>query len=71
MIIFWIILFSILGSIGAILIASIFLKVREGRQEKLIPCLISYATGTLLAAALLGMISNALNRSIPTYFFTS
>ncbi|MFX1257813.1 MAG: ZIP family metal transporter [Promethearchaeota archaeon] len=66
MIIIWIILFSILGSIGAIITASIFLKIKGDTQEKIIPCLISYATGTLLAAAFLGMIRTAINRSNPT-----
>ena len=66
MIIFWIIIFSILGSVGAIITASIFLKIKEDRQKKLIPCLISYATGTLLAAAFLGMIAQALIKSNPT-----
>jgi len=66
MIIFWIIIFSILGSVGAIITASIFLKIKEDTQKKLIPCLISYATGTLLAAAFLGMIAQALIKSNPT-----
>ena len=60
-----IVLFSILGSIGAIITASIFLKINEATQKKLIPCLISYATGTLLAAALLGMIAHAISKSDP------
>ena len=35
-------------------------------QKVLIPCLISYAIGTLLTAALVGMIPNALSNSNPT-----
>lgn len=66
MLIFWIILFSLLGSVGAIVTASIFLKINENKQKKLIPYLISYATGTLLAAGLLGMIAEAITRSDPT-----
>ncbi len=65
MLIVLIVLFSILGSVGAIITASIFLKIKEETQKKLIPCLISYATGTLLAAALLGMIAQAISKSDP------
>jgi len=66
MLIFWIIIFSFLGSAGSIITASIFLRIKREKQERLIPCLISYATGTLLTAALLGMIAQAINRSNPT-----
>ena len=66
MLILWIILFSILGSVGAIVTASIFLKIDEEKQKTLIPSLISYATGTLLAAALLGMITQAISKSDTT-----
>ncbi|TFG29116.1 MAG: ZIP family metal transporter [Promethearchaeota archaeon] len=66
MLIFWIIIFSFLGSAGSIITASIFLRIRKEKQERLIPCLISYATGTLLTAALLGMIAQAISRSNPT-----
>ncbi|MBD3227066.1 MAG: ZIP family metal transporter [Candidatus Lokiarchaeota archaeon] len=62
MLIIWIIIFSLLGSIGSIITASIFLLFKEKIQNTLIPCLISYASGTLLGAALLGMITQAVNR---------
>lgn len=65
MLILVIIFFSSLGSIGAILTAAIFLKIPEKIQETLIPCLISYASGTLLAAALLGLIPHALEHEEP------
>ncbi|KON28163.1 ZIP zinc transporter [miscellaneous Crenarchaeota group archaeon SMTZ-80] len=71
MIIEWIILFSLLGSIGAIITAAIFLLFPERVQKVLIPCLISYATGILLAAALLGLIPHALsNTSSQNILFT-
>lgn len=60
-----IIIFSILGSIGAIITSGIFLLIKEKTQKVLIPCLISYATGTLLAAAFLGMIRQAVIDSEP------
>lgn len=65
MLILWIILFSILGSIGAIVTAAAFLLFRKKIQDVLIPCLIAYATGTLLAAALLGLIPHALEHVSP------
>ena len=55
----WIILFSVLGSIGAILAAATFLFFKEEVQERLIPTLIAFATGILLTAALLGLIPEA------------
>ncbi|MFX1388363.1 MAG: ZIP family metal transporter, partial [Promethearchaeota archaeon] len=43
-----------------------FLLFKKKIQMKLIPCLIAYATGTLLAAALLVMIPKALSQSEPS-----
>lgn len=59
----WIIGFSLLGSIGAIGGASLFLLFPEGVRKVLVPCLVSYATGTLLGAAFLGMIPAGLNHA--------
>lgn len=61
MLLIWIIIFSILGSIGVIITVSIFLGFKEKTQRILIPSLISYATGTLLASAFLGMIPKAIS----------
>lgn len=52
----WIIGFSFLGSAGAVAGAALFLFFPEGIRKVLVPCLVSYATGTLLGAAFLGMI---------------
>jgi zinc and cadmium transporter len=60
MLILWIAFFSLLGSLGALVTAAAFLLLREKIQKVLIPFLVSYATGTLLTAALLGLISHAL-----------
>ena len=57
---FWVILFSILGSVGAILAASIFILIGERIQKKLVTALLSFATGTLLTAALMGLIPEAI-----------
>ncbi|MFX1311460.1 MAG: ZIP family metal transporter [Promethearchaeota archaeon] len=56
----WIIVFSILGSIGAILGASAFVFFGGKYQETLITMLIAFATGVLLSAAFLGLIPEAL-----------
>lgn len=61
----WIIVFSLSGTVGVILAASAFLFFSKKIQEILIPSLISYATGTLLAAALLGLIPEALEDAPP------
>ena len=66
MIILLVLLFSIIGSIGAIFTAGIFLTFKQKIQKVLIPCLVSYAIGTLLTAALVGMIPNAISNSNPT-----
>lgn len=52
----WIIGFSILGSAGAITVAALILFFPQGIHRILIPYLISYAAGTLLGSAFLGMI---------------
>lgn len=59
----WIIGFSILGSLGAIAGAALFLFFPDGIRKILLPYLISYATGTLLGAAFLGMIPAGLQRA--------
>ena len=63
MLLLWILLFSILGSVGAIITACAFLLFRERIQEVLIPCLIAYAAGTLLAGSLLGLLPHALQQA--------
>ncbi|MGZ0018325.1 ZIP family metal transporter [Nitrosomonas sp. wSCUT-2] len=58
-----IIIFSIIGSIGAVAGAALILLLPERIRTVLVPCLISYATGTLLGAAFLGMIPASLNQA--------
>jgi len=60
-----IVLFSLLGSVGAIMIAAVFLLFKGKIQKVLSPCLVAYATGTLLTAALLGLIPHALKHITP------
>jgi len=61
MIFTWIISFSFLGSAGAIVLAGTYLLFPEKIRQTIIPCLISYATGTLLGAAFLGLLRYALD----------
>ena len=63
MLLTWIIFFSVLGSVGAIAGAALLLLFRESTRKTLLPCLLSYAIGTLLGAAFLGMIPNALQQN--------
>ena len=54
------ILFSLLGSVGAMAGAALLLAFPDAMRQRLLPCLLSYATGTLLGAAFLGMIPKGL-----------
>ena len=58
-----ILFFSILGSIGSVGGAALLLFFPEEIRKTLVPCLISYAIGTLLGAAFLGMIPHALEHT--------
>jgi zinc and cadmium transporter len=63
MLLTWIIVFSVLGSVGAIAGAASLLVFQQGTRKTLLPWLLSYATGTLLGAAFLGMIPEALQQN--------
>lgn len=56
----WIIGFAILGSVGAIGGAAVLLLFSKSVRERLVPFLVSYATGTLLGASLLGLLPHAI-----------
>jgi zinc and cadmium transporter len=60
-----VILFSLLGSVGAMGGAALLLAFPEAMRQRLLPCLLSYATGTLLGAAFLGMIPQGLKHASP------
>jgi len=62
----WIIGFSILGSVGAIAGAALLLLFPDNVRKTLVPCLVSYAAGTLLGAAFLGMIPVSLKQAPAT-----
>jgi len=59
----WIISFSLLGSVGSLSLAGLFLLFPSKVRDLLIPCLISYAIGTLLGGAFLGLIPHALGQA--------
>jgi zinc and cadmium transporter len=65
MLLWWILGFSLLGSVGAIGGAAVVLLAPTTLRSRLLPCLLSYATGTLLGAAFLGMIPTALAQAAP------
>jgi zinc and cadmium transporter len=58
----WVLGFAFLGSVGAILAAASFLLFPQRVRERLVPYFVSYATGTLLGAALLGLLPHALEQ---------
>lgn len=55
----WILVFSVLGSVGAIGGAALLLIFPDDVRKRLVPALVAYAAGTLLGAAFLGMIPAA------------
>jgi len=57
---FWIILFTALGGVVSALAASLFLLASDGVRARVLPHLVSFATGALLAAALLGLLPHAI-----------
>ncbi|MHB0867802.1 MAG: ZIP family metal transporter [Thermoleophilia bacterium] len=66
MLLFWIILFSLIGSVGAVLLSATFLLFPTRTHKVLLPFLVSYASGTLLAVALLDLIPETLDEISPT-----
>lgn len=59
MLIVWILGFSFLGSAVAVGGASLIMALPDRLLHKIVPALLSYAVGTLMAAALLGLIPEA------------
>ncbi len=51
---------SAVGGLGGVLAAAGLLAVPEARRRQLVPWLLAFATGTLLAAALVGLLPEAL-----------
>jgi zinc and cadmium transporter len=60
-----IVIFTVLGGVLSALAASVFLALGERRRAALLPHLVSFATGTLLGAAFLGLIPHAIDSQGP------
>jgi len=60
---------SVLGSLGGVLAASLFLLVGDQVRRRTVPWLISYAVGTMLGAALFGLLPEALETLAPSPVF--
>ncbi|HEY0941399.1 MAG TPA: ZIP family metal transporter [Steroidobacter sp.] len=56
----WIVLFTALGGMLSALAASLFLAVSDQVRTRVLPHLVSFATGALLSAALLGLLPHAI-----------
>jgi zinc and cadmium transporter len=65
MLMLWVLGFSVLGSLGAIAGAALMLLFPVSIRKTLVPSLVSYATGTLLGAAFLGLIPKAIQLAEP------
>ena len=56
---------SVAGSAGGLLVASTLLLLHQDVRTRTVPWLVSYAVGTLLGAALLGLVPEALSSLEP------
>lgn len=56
----WIIIFSLLGGVLSVIMASTFLLFPENIRSRLVPHLVSFAIGSLLGAAFLGLLPHAM-----------
>lgn len=56
----WIIAFSLLGGVLSVLCAAVILLASDRLQQRLLPHLVSFATGALLGAAFLALLPHAL-----------
>jgi zinc and cadmium transporter len=62
----WIIIFCLLGGLLSVLAAALFLVLSEPMRNHVLPHLVSFATGTLLGAAFLGLLPHALDTVVST-----
>ncbi len=59
----WILIFTALGGVLSALAASLFLAAPEPLRARALPHLVSFATGALLSAALLGLLPHAIEEA--------
>jgi zinc and cadmium transporter len=57
----WILIFTVLGGVLSAVAASTFLAAPESVRARALPHLVSFATGALLGAALLGLLPHAID----------
>lgn len=57
----WIIIFSLLGGVLSVIVAASFLLLSDRVRARLVPHLVSFAIGSLLGAAFLGLLPHALS----------
>ena len=60
---------SLLGSCGGLLVASSLLLFNDSMRQRLVPGLVSYAVGALLGVALLQLLPEALTLIEPAAVF--
>lgn len=66
----WIVGFTLLGGVAGVLVASLFLLVPEKVRSRALPLMVAFATGALLAAALLGLLPEAIELAGPNSYGT-
>ncbi len=67
----WILLFGLLASVGALAPAGLVLLLSENVRARLTPYLLSFATGTVLATAIIGLLPEAMEQApVRTVSFT-
>ncbi len=70
-ILLWILLFGLLASVGSLAPAGLVLLLSESVRSRLTPYLLSFATGTVLATAIIGLLPKALElTSVRSVTFT-
>lgn len=57
----WIVCFCLVGGLLSVAAAALFLVLRERLRQRLLPHLVSFATGALLGAAFLGLLPHAMD----------
>jgi zinc and cadmium transporter len=62
---------SVAGSIGGVLVASLLLLLQKPARDRAVPWLVSYAVGTLLGAALFGLLPESLETLPPSSTFAA
>ncbi len=55
----WILAFTVFGGLASAAVAGLFLLLPDGPRSRALPHLVSFATGALLGAALLGLLPHA------------